>query len=309
MSLSERTFGELIADAHDAVDVEAALGLPSNLPEAPSGWGDVQVSSAHSLGTVLNQALKTNDVPLLETCLQSQDLTSVRATIQRLQPTLATTLLSKLAERMHRRPARAGSLMVWIQWTLIAHGGYLAGQPEVMRQLAALHDVLQDRARALQPLLALKGKLDMLQAQMQLRKSMQRVPIPDGEGEDVDDEDEEAIIYVEGQDESADSDDALPDPDVEMVDVGDDDSLDEDDEDDDEDDHDKKPNGLAVGRHETSDGSSSEDEGFIDDEADETDADTGEDRDEEDDDDEDEMGSGLDAGESLDGDDDVTAKR
>ncbi len=299
----EPSFGELAAiNVTDVVDVPAAFDLPP-----PPGMGDVQLPSANSLGTVLNQALQTDDVHLLETCLQTHDLPAVRATIQRLQPVLATRLLSTLAERMHRRPARAGPLMVWIQWTLIAHGGYLAGQPEIMRQLAALHDVLQDRARALQPLLTLKGKLDMIDAQMQLRKSMQRAQMPEEEEDDVDVDDEEAVIYIEGQDEGPDSDDAeapaaLPDPDVDMVDAfaDDDGASDEEDEESEED----MPNGFAVEGHGTTDGSASDDEGFIDDEAAETDGETGEDVDDvEDDDDE------LDGGESLDDEPKATIKK
>src|SRR5436305_8171617 len=104
---------------------------------------------------------------------------------------------------MHKRPGRAGSLMVWVQWTLVAHGGYLATQPDLMKKLTTLKRVIDDRARGLQPLLSLKGKLDMLEAQMQLRRSMQS----SGMGPDEED-DEEGVIYVEGQeDEGSEVDD------------------------------------------------------------------------------------------------------
>jgi U3 small nucleolar RNA-associated protein 5 len=49
------------------------------------------------------------------------------------------------------------------------------------------------------PLLSLKGKLDMLEAQMNLRRTMQS----NARAAHADDEDdEEGVIYVEGQDES-----------------------------------------------------------------------------------------------------------
>ncbi|KAI9820702.1 MAG: Small subunit (SSU) processome component [Pycnora praestabilis] len=198
----EPSFGEMVqANATYPIDVEASfvntLGdSQSLLPSNPSRV--LPTPSATSLGTVLTQSLKTNDINLLESCLHVTDLRTIRSTIERLNSSLAGSLLQKLAERLHRRPGRAGSLMVWVQWTLVSHGGYLAGQPELMKKLSSLHRVIKDRANGLQPLLSLKGKLDMLEAQMQLRKSMQA----SAQSTNFDDEDdEEGVIYVEGEEE------------------------------------------------------------------------------------------------------------
>ncbi|APA16332.1 hypothetical protein SS1G_14329 [Sclerotinia sclerotiorum 1980 UF-70] len=189
----EPTFGDLIrAHASEPIDVAAAFGdskaqalsYPQNSIQAPSGA---------SLGTVLTQALKTNDVALLESCLHTTDLSTIRATIQRLDSPLAAILLQKLAERLHRRPGRAGSLMVWVQWSMITHGGYLATQRGLIKKLAEVNRVLDERSKSLQHLLSLKGKLDMLDAQIKLRRGMQNRPRLDSE------DDDEGVIYVEGQ--------------------------------------------------------------------------------------------------------------
>ncbi|KAI9644251.1 Small subunit (SSU) processome component [Ciborinia camelliae] len=189
----EPTFGDLVrAHASEPIDVAAAfedskaqaLSYPQNSIQAPSGA---------SLGTVLTQALKTNDVALLESCLHTTDLSTIRSTIQRLDSPLAAILLQKLAERLHRRPGRAGSLMVWVQWSMITHGGYLATQRGLIKKLAEVNRVLDERSKALQHLLSLKGKLDMLDAQIELRRSMQNRPRIDSEDND------EGVIYVEGQ--------------------------------------------------------------------------------------------------------------
>jgi U3 small nucleolar RNA-associated protein 5 len=82
--------------------------------------------------------------------------------------------------------------MVWVQWTLVTHGGYLATQRDLVKKLAELNRVIDERARGLQSLLSLKGKLDMLEAQIELRRTMQ------GQRGD-EDEDDEDVIYVEGQ--------------------------------------------------------------------------------------------------------------
>lgn len=199
--IGEPSFGDLIrANGPEAVDVQASFVDPNTQSLVPAADRSLQqLPSGMSLGTVLTQSLRTNDTNLLETCLHVRDLDMIRATIERLDSSFTTVLLQRLAERLHSRPGRAGSLMVWIQWTLVAHGGYLAGQPEVMKKLASLHRVVKDRANSLQSLLSLKGKLDMLEAQMNLRKSMQ---VRSRAANASDEDDEEGVIYVEGQEES-----------------------------------------------------------------------------------------------------------
>lgn len=196
----EPSFGEMLrAHNPDPIDVEASFVDPmaeSRALAPVSGTRALSAPSANSLGTVLTQALRTNDKELLESCFEMNDLESVRSTIERLHSSLVANLLQKLAERLHKRPGRAGNLMVWVQWSLVSHGGYLASQPEVVKRLGSLNRVIKERASGLQPLLTLKGKLDMLSAQLELRRSMQRPTTMD------DDEDEEAVIYVEGQGES-----------------------------------------------------------------------------------------------------------
>lgn len=195
----EPSFGDLLrARGPELITVEATSAHESSAPKTLAAQGNsrtLSIPSATSLGTVLTQALKTNDVDLLESCLQVPSLESIRATVQRLNSSLATTLLQRLAERLHKRPGRAGSLMVWVQWTIVAHGGYLASQPAAMKQLHTLYSVVKQRATGLQPLLALKGRLDMLEAQMQMRRTQSdsiRRGITQAEGD-------EGIIYVEGE--------------------------------------------------------------------------------------------------------------
>jgi U3 small nucleolar RNA-associated protein 5 len=196
---AEPSFGELVrANALEPIDVAGTFEEPGAV--AYSKNSQIQPPSGTSLGTVLTQSLRTNDTSLLETCLQTPDVQIVRATIQRLESPLAGILLQKLAERLHRRPGRSGELMVWVQWTLVTHGGYLATQSDLVKKLSELNKVIDERARGLQPLLSLKGKLDMLEAQIELRKSMQNQRTRMDE-----DENDEAVIYVEGQ-ESEDED-------------------------------------------------------------------------------------------------------
>ncbi|KAF1350451.1 NUC189-domain-containing protein [Lizonia empirigonia] len=245
------------------VDVETAFGAnDSRALAAASTNRPLSAPSASSLGTVLTQALRTNDQELLESCLRVIDIDTIYATVERLPSPLVGNLLQKLAERLHKKPGRAGVLMVWVQWSLAAHGGYLASQPQLVRQLATLNKVLKERASGLQPLLSLKGRLDMLQAQLELRRRNQKKAAGDDE--------DEVVIYVEGEDDyisSADEDDA-PDSTRKRI-------RDAEDEDDDESSDDEMPTTMEV--DEDSDEGSEDSEGLIDDEAEETDDDAGDD--------------------------------
>ncbi|KAF2964162.1 hypothetical protein GQX73_g9410 [Xylaria multiplex] len=217
------TLGEL-ARAHGTIDVPSALTPQSN---AVATQGRTIAPPSHSsLGTVLSQALRTDDADLLESCLRVTHSNTIDSTIQRLDSTLAGMLLTKLASRIHRRPGRAGSLMTWVQNTLVCHGGALAAQPGLVKRLSELQRVLDERARGLNSLLALKGKLDLMNAQLELRRQQWNSEV------DEDVQEEEGIIYVEGEDSDADMVNGLMDIDDDELPVTngiiDDDSEDDD---------------------------------------------------------------------------------
>ena len=245
-----------IVDVEDTFGGDDARALAATSTNRP-----LSAPSASSLGTVLTQALRTNDQELLDSCLRVIDIDTIYATVERLPSPLVGNLLQKLAERLHKKPGRAGVLMVWVQWSLAAHGGYLASQPQLVRQLATLNKVLKERASGLQPLLSLKGRLDMLQAQLELRRRNQKKAAGDDE--------DEAVIYVEGEDDyesSADEEDDAPDSTRKRLRDVDDDEESSDDE---------MPTTMEV--DEDSDEGSDDSEGLIDDEAEETDDDAGDD--------------------------------
>ncbi|WPJ65012.1 hypothetical protein SMAC4_08131 [Sordaria macrospora] len=244
------TFGDL-ARGNATIDVASALAAQESAAADASKAKTITVQrangqttiSATSLGTVLNQALRTDDSDLLESCLQTSDPKIITNTITRMDSALAGVLLSKLAARMHRRPGRAFGLMKWIQTTLVAHGGSLVAQPEVVARLGELNRVLEERARGLPALLALKGKLDMLDQQMRWRKFMKqgggKEEQENGEeSEEEDDVDEPGVVYVEG-DEDNESKSAVnggAEEDFALIDVGADGESDEEEGDDDDED-------------------------------------------------------------------------
>lgn len=269
------------------VDVESAFNGPADESTAlttAGGSRPLAAPNAQSLGTVLTQALRTNDTELLESCLRVIDVDTIYATVERLPSPLVGNLLQKLAERLHKKPGRARMLMVWVQWSLAAHGGYLASQPQLVKQLATLNKVLKERASGLQPLLSLKGRLDMLQAQLELRRRNQRKAANDDE--------DEAVIYVEGEDDYVSSVEGDDESDGAVKAQGSHKRLREDLDDDDESSIDEMPTTMEV--DEDSEEGSEDSDDLIDDEAEETDDDVGDDLSEP-------MSDDLDDGEGLSG--------
>jgi len=82
-----------------------------------------------------------------------------------------------------------------VQWICVAHGGAIASQPEVVSKIKVLYKVLNQRSKALDSLLLLKGKLDMLDAQLGLRRQLlaERGPVRNP--------DEGHVVYIEGEEE------------------------------------------------------------------------------------------------------------
>lgn len=181
-----------LADRLHTLEVSATTPAKVNNPTRAV----LKMPSAGSLTTVLTQALKSNDTALLESCLHHSDSKVILATIRRLDPTLAVSLLEQVASRISRRPGRSADLGVWVRWTIVVHGGYLASLPKLVRTLSSLHSVLSSRAAALPRLLALQGRLEMVNAQIELR---QEGGIKSSNGEDPSD-----VEYIEGESDMSD---------------------------------------------------------------------------------------------------------
>ncbi|KAF8427457.1 Dip2/Utp12 family-domain-containing protein [Tirmania nivea] len=213
------------ADKFQALGVSAANNnSAANLSKAlatPAAGNKAIKPFSGSLTTVLTQALKTDDAHLLESCLLTTDSKAILNTIRRLDSTYAVTLIEKLSDRIARRPGRAATLGVWVRWILVAHGGYLLSLPNLMMTLSGLHSTLATRAGALPKLLHLQGRLDMLNAQLELRNSLRR-----GVGEtgvDLAEEEEqieEGVLYIEGKTKDDNSEDENGGSDEEPEEVG-----------------------------------------------------------------------------------------
>uniref|UniRef100_A0A060SXM3 ARAD1A14014p n=1 Tax=Blastobotrys adeninivorans TaxID=409370 RepID=A0A060SXM3_BLAAD len=189
-----------LADQLNALDVANGTAKGSSRSEVDDVNGSavkpLEFSTPGTFTTILNQALRTNDNALLDSCLVHRDVEMIKLSVQKLDSALAVRLLERLAEKIARSPNQAGPLNVWIKWVMIAHGGYLVTIPDLVKTLSSLHSTLSDRVSTLPRLLALQGRLQMLNSQMEFRRDVltSRRQVDD---EDDEEEDEEEVEYVE----------------------------------------------------------------------------------------------------------------
>ena len=165
--------GGTLADRLDALEVSDAKNKSSEDPvNATSLTSKRPMKTPESFSIILAQSLKTNDHTLLETCLSNKNEEFIQTSVKRLDSSLAVVLLERIAEKVARTPTRTASLTIWIKWVIITHGGYLVSLPNLAKSLASLHSTLANKISMLPRLLALQGRVEMLRAQMKLRREI-----------------------------------------------------------------------------------------------------------------------------------------
>lgn len=159
----------------------------------------LKLSQPGSFATLLNQSLTLNDKQLLEICLEEKDSAMIKTSIIKLEPALAASLLEHLASTMAHSQNRSGTLTQWIRWVVVIHGGYLVTLPNLLKTLAALHSTLSTRAATLPRLLALQGRLELLEEQLTVRNEI--ATALEDEDDDVPEAyyDEEEAMIVNGE--------------------------------------------------------------------------------------------------------------
>ena len=219
-----------------------ALGLDAGgaAPGAAPGGGSLK---ADSVLAVLTQALESDDKQLLAECLGVTNARVVQATVAGLPPRHVSALLKRLVERFQRRPARSHALVMWIRALLTQHTSLLMTQPDVVRQLTPLYQLVEARVSTYHKLLKLEGRLELALSQVSNRSgggsayskdpdvTVDEGGEPDDEADVVGDDMEEDDSEDEDEDEDEEGEDEDED---EQDDDGDRDSEDQNDEEEEE---------------------------------------------------------------------------
>ncbi|KAJ1510892.1 WD repeat-containing protein 43 [Coelomomyces lativittatus] len=140
--------------------------LPPNLHEV--------VTSQH---VNLIQALKTNDLELLESVLAPTSLPKdIMSTVQHVPLTWVIPFMMYLLTKMKATPSRANVLMAWVHALLVQHSSYLLTVPDLAHVLAPLYQYFQQRARHAFQFQTLLGRVDFILQKKKKSHAAQRHP-------------------------------------------------------------------------------------------------------------------------------------
>lgn len=123
--------------------------------------------TADSLTVLLSQAIRAADNVLIDKVLSSARGAVLKRTVARLPASEAPQFATALVDRMRRTPARAASLLPWLRSTLTQHASVLTAAPTSRAAMALLAQITEQRTVLLGPMLALRGRLEVLVAAAQ----------------------------------------------------------------------------------------------------------------------------------------------
>ncbi|GAV64178.1 WD40 domain-containing protein/Utp12 domain-containing protein [Cephalotus follicularis] len=129
----------------------------------------------------------------------------IRAVVLAMEPGNAYKLLGSLVEMWHSRSCSGKFILPWINSILVNHSHYVKSQESATQILNSLHQISKSRGVAIQPLLQLAGRLQLITAQID--KAVQnttQVSVYNYKMDDSEDEDEDVddLHYVEEEGES-----------------------------------------------------------------------------------------------------------
>ena len=138
-----------------------------------------------SLHLLLQQAITSGDLQMLEKALQITDRKIIHNTVRKLEPQVVVELIDQLVTRLQKNANRGLMMIEWVKSCLVHHSAYLLTVinfnevPQLTQKLGALYRGLENRQETFGRLLRLKGRLDMVCLQERY----------------VDAEDEEVIVF------------------------------------------------------------------------------------------------------------------
>lgn len=156
VSFEERLMQLKVANGEQTVDSE----LSSTIPQP--------TSMAH----LLQQALRSKDVRLLEDVLGSCSASMIDGTVRRLPPTAVPDLLFHIVARFQSTPNRGPFLLGWVRAILAHHLSFLISLGSIAPQLLSLYQTMQARLSNFDQLLSLNGKLELALSQVSSRAAL-----------------------------------------------------------------------------------------------------------------------------------------
>ncbi|XP_075555907.1 WD repeat-containing protein 43 [Dermacentor variabilis] len=131
---------------------------------------------ADNLSQLLLQGLQSEDPRLLNSVLQRTDEALLRNTVRRLPLSSVMSLLKELQQRMHSRGSGVYPYMKWTKTVVSTHTSYLMTCKEAGTLLKPLLELLEARTEMFEKVCRLRGKVDLIMAQVATRHEAVELP-------------------------------------------------------------------------------------------------------------------------------------
>lgn len=141
---------------------EAAAGISSKKRKR-------QPETAASLSSALEQALQSNDLDMIESCINQSDPGIIGTTVGRLPTSRILQFVDVLVQKYEARPSRSRILFAWIEAILKQHAAFLITVPDLTATLGGLYESVKARAALLDKFVQLSGRLDFIVAQVDIQ--------------------------------------------------------------------------------------------------------------------------------------------
>jgi U3 small nucleolar RNA-associated protein 5 len=164
-SEDDLTLAEKVEALREQVESDLAAEL-RRVEDAEKVMEQGEKPDASSLSSVLEQALQTKDNSMLEYCLRTRDPKIINNTIKRVSSVKILQLLDAIVVKFEKSPGRCSRLCPWIRSILLNHTAYLMTQPDLVQNLSALYQILENRLKVHEQLQKLSGRLSLVIGQI-----------------------------------------------------------------------------------------------------------------------------------------------
>lgn len=128
--------------------------------------------SINSMSSILTQSLKSSDTQLLKTVLSTNNLETIKKTIENLNPSFALLFLKTLSDKIEREPTKFKHYIVWIKWIIIIHGSLLVSLDGSIDTILSLDSILTKQANFLPSFLEIQSRINTMFDAVKIKKKI-----------------------------------------------------------------------------------------------------------------------------------------
>ncbi|KAI5952816.1 UTP9 [Candida jiufengensis] len=140
----------------------------------------------------INSIEKLDSTILIESCSSTDDSDLIKTLVIKLSTPQMEKLYQIISEEISKDSTKNFNLTIWLKWILLVHGNFIAKNTNL--EIKSLHSNLSNGLKILPSLYSIKGKLQLLKLQSEIRQK------PQEESNDITTTiDEDGIIFANGE--------------------------------------------------------------------------------------------------------------